>query len=97
MSQLHFFPDNDRLDHPTDHQGILRIELFDIQTDLTTTGPIDDGRRNWADQKHPRIAVAVVGADELYSGAEKLIRSYLNTPALQGAPKSVQLSDSMGG
>jgi predicted pyridoxine 5'-phosphate oxidase superfamily flavin-nucleotide-binding protein len=38
-----------------------------------TEGPIYEDMRQWVDQKHPRIAAAVLGVDELYSGAEKLI------------------------
>ncbi|MHB8090933.1 MAG: pyridoxamine 5'-phosphate oxidase family protein [Syntrophales bacterium] len=38
-----------------------------------TDGPIYEDMRQWVDQKHPRIAAAVLRVDELYSGAEKLI------------------------
>jgi len=38
-----------------------------------TDGPIYEEMRQWVDQKHPRIAAAVVRVDELYSGAEKLL------------------------
>ena len=38
-----------------------------------TDGPIYEDMRRWVDQKHPRIAAAVLSVDELYSGAEKLI------------------------
>jgi len=38
-----------------------------------TDGPIYEDMRQWVDQKHPRIAAAVLSVDELYSGAEKLI------------------------
>jgi len=38
-----------------------------------TDGPIYEDMRLWVDQKHPRIAAAVLRVDELYSGAEKLI------------------------
>ncbi len=36
-------------------------------------GPIYDDMREWVDQKHPRVAAAVIGIDELYTGAERLI------------------------
>ena len=38
-----------------------------------TSGPIYDDMRVWVDQKHPRIAAAVLRVEEFYSGAEKLI------------------------
>jgi len=38
-----------------------------------TDGPIFEDMRQWVDQKHPRIAVAVMTVESLYSGAEKLI------------------------
>jgi hypothetical protein len=38
-----------------------------------TGGPIYEDMRQWADQKHPRIAAVVFRVDTLYSGAEKLI------------------------
>jgi len=43
------------------------------EIEYSTTGPIYEDMRNWVDQKHPRIAAAVLSVDELYSGAEKLI------------------------
>jgi hypothetical protein len=41
--------------------------------EYVTDGPIYEDMRMWVDQKHPRIAAAVLRVDELYSGAEKLI------------------------
>jgi hypothetical protein len=38
-----------------------------------TDGPIYEDMRQWVDQKHPRIAAAVLHVDALYSGAERLI------------------------
>ena len=38
-----------------------------------TDGPIYEDMQQWVDQKHLRIAAAVLRVDELYSGAEKLI------------------------
>lgn len=38
-----------------------------------TNGPIYEDMRMWVDQKHPRVAAAVLRVEELYSGAEKLI------------------------
>lgn len=38
-----------------------------------TEGEIYDDMREWVDQKHPRIAAAVLTMEELYSGAEQLI------------------------
>ena len=38
-----------------------------------TDGPIYEDMRQWASQKHPRIAAAVLRVEEFYSGAEKLI------------------------
>ena len=38
-----------------------------------TDGPIYEDMRQWVDQKHPRIAAAVMTVEALYSGAEKLM------------------------
>jgi predicted pyridoxine 5'-phosphate oxidase superfamily flavin-nucleotide-binding protein len=38
-----------------------------------TDGPIYEDMRLWVDQKHPRVAAAVLRVEELYSGAKKLI------------------------
>ena len=38
-----------------------------------TDGPIYEDMRLWVDQKHPRVAAAVLHVEELYSGAQKLI------------------------
>ncbi|MBN1382049.1 MAG: pyridoxamine 5'-phosphate oxidase family protein [Deltaproteobacteria bacterium] len=38
-----------------------------------TDGPIYEDMRVWVDQKHPRVAAAVLTIEALYSGAEKLI------------------------
>ena len=38
-----------------------------------TDGPIYEDMRLWVDQKHPRVAAAVLLVEELYSGAQKLI------------------------
>lgn len=43
------------------------------EIEYLTEGPIYGEMRQWADQKHPRIAAAVLRVDELYSGAQKLI------------------------
>lgn len=41
--------------------------------DYLKSGAIYDDMRQWVDQKHPRVAVAVVQAEELYAGATRLI------------------------
>jgi predicted pyridoxine 5'-phosphate oxidase superfamily flavin-nucleotide-binding protein len=38
-----------------------------------TDGPIYEDMRLWVDQKHPRVAAAVLHVEEMYSGAQKLI------------------------
>ena len=38
-----------------------------------TEGPVYEDMRTWVDQKHPRVAAAVLTVKELYSGAKKLI------------------------
>ena len=43
------------------------------EVEYLTAGPIYEDMRQWSDQKHPRIAAAVLRVDELYSGAQKLI------------------------
>jgi len=43
------------------------------EIEYLTEGPIYEEMRQWADQKHPRIAAAVLRVDELYSGAEKFL------------------------
>jgi len=43
------------------------------EIEYLTEGPIYEEMRQWAYQKHARIAAAVLRVDELYSGAEKLL------------------------
>jgi len=38
-----------------------------------TKGPVYEDMRAWVDEKHPRVAAAVVSIEELYAGSEKLL------------------------
>lgn len=38
-----------------------------------TEGPVYEDMRAWVDEKHPRVAAAVMSIEELYAGSEKLL------------------------
>ena len=41
--------------------------------DYLTEGPVYEDMRTWVDDKHPRVAAAVLSVEELYAGAKKLL------------------------